>query len=341
MKSTRKNPPGVIDAISAGVVSKLERLDIAETRKLARRLGRAARAKADPEQFVYFAAFDGTNNDKDHLEVSGTPQQTNVAQLYEQANSKRKTNPDQKKGYFAGVGTSGSVQAFGDRSNNPTPATKATAKRAYDQFCIEANQWLREDTTRSVSNVFVAITGFSRGVGTAIVFAKLLNKCALQPNDAPGGRNVTVPIKVVATVLFDPVFTGIRLDLRLPPNVNDNVVVARACDEFRDQFKAADFSPDERLRTFEFCGNHGNIGGFYDNGIGALVLKGATAFFKRSGVAMRRVPAERRFVDKNVFVYSESIDRKYNNPSKWTEVKDFGKRMTCGVDNRLRADRNR
>lgn len=99
MKNTRNNPPGVIDGISAGVVSRLERQDIDETRKAARRLGRAARAKVSPEQFVYFAAFDGTNNDKDHLEVSGTPQQTNVAQLYEQANSKRKTNLNQKKGY--------------------------------------------------------------------------------------------------------------------------------------------------------------------------------------------------------------------------------------------------
>ncbi len=339
MKSTKKNPSGVIDAITAGVVFLLETEDIEHTRAQALNLGKATRAVALPEQFVYFAAFDGTNNDKTRLKVSGTPQWTNVAQLYEQANAQQHTNPNQKKGYYAGVGTSKSVRASGDRANNPTPATVATAQTAYDEFCVAANQWLRDDPSRSATNVMAAITGFSRGAGTAIAFATLLNDYGLRPDDGIVGRKYAPPINVVATMLFDPVFTGLMLDLRLPRNINNNVVVVKARDEFRDQFKAADFSADLRVRSIEFYGNHGNIGGFYDNGIGALVLDGATTFFRNSGIAMAGIPLERQFVDRNVFIYNESIERKYNNKPLWTEVNDNGLRLTAGVDNRLRGER--
>ena len=45
-------------------------------------------------QFVFFAAFDGTNNDRDHPEQSGDTQWTNAAQLEFQAAQANEGNSD-------------------------------------------------------------------------------------------------------------------------------------------------------------------------------------------------------------------------------------------------------
>ena len=63
----------------------------------------------------------------------------------------------------------------------------------------------------------------------------------------------------------------------LSSNMGANILVLRAFEETRALFPAADFSNDPRVQTFNIAGNHGNIGGFYDNGIGALVLDGMSA----------------------------------------------------------------
>ena len=41
----------------------------------------AARATISTNKFVFFAAFDGTNNDRNAIHRSGNPLDTNVAQL--------------------------------------------------------------------------------------------------------------------------------------------------------------------------------------------------------------------------------------------------------------------
>ena len=45
-------------------------------------------------QFVFFAAFDGTRNDMKDVKLSGNPLDTNVAQLYQQADKMVKANPE-------------------------------------------------------------------------------------------------------------------------------------------------------------------------------------------------------------------------------------------------------
>ncbi|MGH6640326.1 MAG: hypothetical protein ACREBY_17220, partial [Polaromonas sp.] len=131
-------------------------------------------------------------------------------------------------------------------------------------------------------------------------------------------------------MLFDPVFSGIDRVLSLPPNVTGNVVVAQALDEYRYMFKAADFSNDPRVNVIPFYGNHGNIGGMYDNGIGALVLQGATEFFKNSGLSIAVVPPERQFDDsKPTVIYSEGVDR-YGHPI-WSEYGTRGNRLTIKI----------
>lgn len=335
MIKTDKNPPGVLDGITAAVDWQLEADDIAELAARKAELENAAQPMATLDQFVFFAAFDGTNNDRNNLRRSGTRQMTNVAMLYEQAYGARQPDPNQKSAYYAGVGTGETGDTFGGfdaASTTPSPYVVRTASLAYQQFTREAEQWLQGDGHRA-ENIRAAITGFSRGAGTAVLFARMLED-GLRPDGkpVPGTAATLLGIPVVATLLFDPVFTGIYLDLRLPANIRNNAVVIKALDEFRCAFAAADFGDAPQLRTIGVRGNHGNIGGFYDNGIGACMLEGATTFLRRSGLTLGDVPVERGFVNENVFIYNESWDRKYNNPKKWSECTDQGARTTCGVD---------
>ena len=45
----------------------------------------AGRQASVTRRFQFFAAFDGTRNDKDNVPLSGSPYQTNVANLFNQA----------------------------------------------------------------------------------------------------------------------------------------------------------------------------------------------------------------------------------------------------------------
>lgn len=58
-------------------------------------------------KFVFFAAFDGTNNDKDNLRLSGDPYPTNVANLHKQAEEASPSNGNLQARYYPGVGYRG------------------------------------------------------------------------------------------------------------------------------------------------------------------------------------------------------------------------------------------
>ena len=183
------------------------------------------------------------------------------------------------------------------------------------------------DTTRVPSDITTAMTGFSRGAGTAIVFAQILNERGLTNTD---GSVVLAPgqVPVVSTILFDPVLTGIEGNLSLPPNVLGNVLVLQALDEFRYLFRAADFSNDPRVNVLQYFGNHGNIGGFYDNGIGALILEASTNFIRNSGIAIFDVPLNRQFDGSaDVNVYTEAT-RSTDGYRIYDEYGTRGNRLT-------------
>ena len=315
--------------ITASVASELSQLEIDTTRFSTSTLGTSARLTVRPGQFVFFAAFDGTNNDRGNVTLSGTPQRTNVAQLESQLADGNAANSNFQSRYYAGAGTGGISGGFDARSTNPTPYLTATAERALTEFAIEAKAWLDADPTRSAGDINAAMTGFSRGAGTAVIFSRLLNERGLV---LPDGTILVPPgqVPVVSTLLFDPVFSGIEGNLSLPPNVSGNVVVVQAMDEFRYMFKAADFSNDPRVQVVAVFGNHGNIGGMYDNGIGALVLEGATAFFGNSGLSIAPVPAERQFdSSQSPKIYSEGVDS-YGHRI-WSEYGSRGNRLTVRV----------
>jgi len=88
-----------------------------------------------------------------------------------------------------------------------------------------------------------------------------------------------------------------------------NVVDIRAQDEYRQLFKAADYSSQAGVTTVDMLGNHCDIGGSYDNGIAALALEAATAFLQRSGVPISDAVAARRFAGVDtIAIHSEEVD---------------------------------
>jgi hypothetical protein len=89
-------------------------------------------------QFVFFAAFDGTRNDMTDVPLSKNPQDTNVAELYKQAYKAKDTNTNLGVGYYQGHGTKGSLNQSDWLPSRVTQETINTAQRAYDEFASEA-----------------------------------------------------------------------------------------------------------------------------------------------------------------------------------------------------------
>ena len=286
------------DASVAGVLSPTQ---LAQAQSQSQAITNAAKTGAiTSSQFVYFAAFDGTNNDKNHLDIGGNPMSTNVAQLFDQL--AQTTNF--KGGYFSGVGTPGTP--FGS-SAVPTKGIVEIAERAYSDFAEKAAAWLTAPGNAGGS-VTTALTSFSRGYGSAAMFSQMLYERGLKD---PGTGQVLIPagqIGVSAAVNFDPVTTGIAGSLGMAPNAT-NVVTVIAQNEYRDLFRGADLSSQSGNTLLYMLGNHSGIGGGYDNGTGALALQGATGFFQASGLGIGNVPTERQFATgQPVKIYDEAIN---------------------------------
>lgn len=186
-------------------------------------------ASTSATAFTFFAAFDGTNNDRSNVPLSRTPQHTNVGQIEFQVRAENpvlsvagsKVAPN----YYPGVGTGGETGGLMAAGPFPTAAVMATAQQALNDFAVEASAWLALNPGKTVADLSTAITGFSRGGATAIVFVQLLNEQGLKIGDnviaAPG------TVKVSAAILLDPVVTGIDRPMTLPSNMSGNVFVLR------------------------------------------------------------------------------------------------------------------
>ncbi len=133
-------------------------------------------------------------------------------------------------------------------------------------------------------------------------------------------------------MIYDPVTTGVSGNLAFAPNVK-NVTVVKADDEFRYLFKGADYSNQSGVTVVDMTGNHCDIGGGYDNGLGALTLQAATDFFKASGLSIADVPTERQFdSSKPVAIHNEGIDD-YGHQiwSTYGSVQENTARLTTSV----------
>ncbi|PFH10884.1 hypothetical protein BCF11_3318 [Collimonas sp. PA-H2] len=268
-------------------------------------------------QFVFFAAFDGTNNDKNN--VPSGAQSTNVAQLSDQATSAALTNPNLKVGYYAGPGTAGSLTGSSAVSTQVTQEAINTANKAYKEFSVAASAWLGNNPGGSVTT---AMTAFSRGADAAAVFSQLLYERGL--TDPSTGAILIPPGKVgvSAGVIYDPVETGMSGNMVFAPNAQ-NLAIIRADNEYRYLFKAADYSAQPGATTFIFTGNHCDIGGTYDNGLAGLTLQAGTGFLQNSGLSISNVPVSRQFnTSVPPDVHTEAIDP--SNNQVWSTYGTYG-----------------
>jgi hypothetical protein len=275
----------------AGHLTPAEVADLEATRERLLTAG----SGAPPGKFVFFAAFDGTNNDKNNIPLSGHPYQTNVANLYDQAWVAQDFNPNLGTGYYPGVGTGSANGNWINAGILPTRAVHNAAESALVEFAVRARDFLKETATATYADLSAATVGFSRGTASEVVFARLLHERGLVLSD---GSVVAPPgsVRITGMVMLDPVHTFIEGDLSLPPNVVGQVMVLGARDELRGEFKLADYRNDPRVSFTELAGNHAGIGGGYDlHGTGAVALEASTAFLKNSGVALADVPPEHRF----------------------------------------------
>jgi hypothetical protein len=243
-------------------------------------------------RFNFFATFDGTNNDKDNLKLSGDPYPTNVGNLFKQAETAR--SPTFESKYYPGVGTGGDQGNLIDAGINPTPAIDAAAQKAYDQFVEASKTYLKTHPDATPADLGASVTGFSRGCTSAVRFAQLVNERGLV---APDGTVVAKPgsVPITAMALMDPVATGVQGELAVPPNVKGQVLVVQAEQENRSWFRPLDYSDDPRVVTVRHPGNHVGVGGGYDrNGTAANVHEGITAYFQRRGLPLADVPPEQR-----------------------------------------------
>lgn len=252
-----------------------------------------------PGAFVFFAAFDGTNNNMDDLK--GDRFCTNVGQLWTQFQVAASDNFRGR--YYSGLGTAGKSTKETWFPPNVTKGVIQRAEQAYTEFAAQASDWLRDHASGTVT---VAITAFSRGTASAAIFAQLLYQRGL----ASGGKVLIQPgkVQISAGVMFDPVSTGVEGNLAYPPNTG-NVVIIKALNEYRQFFKAVDYPKQkDLLKNLALYGNHCDVGGGYDNGLAALSLDAATKFFQKSGIPILDVPDSRKFQRNEVAVHSERKD---------------------------------
>lgn len=259
-------------------------------------LARAAMEEAGKygtsSRFNFFAAFDGTNNDQGNLDLSGDPYPTNIGNLDKQAN--RSVSGTFRRNYYPGVGTGGDQGNAINAGPNPTPAIDAAAEKAYQDFSDAAQTYLKQNPGATPADLGASVTGFSRGCASAVRFAQLVNDRGLV---APDGTVVAPPgsIPITGMALMDPVATGVKGELGLPPNVRGQVLVVQAEHESRSWFRPLDYSDDPRVTTVKHPGNHVGVGGGYDRqGTAANVHEGVTRYFQNRGVPLADVPPEQR-----------------------------------------------
>ena len=282
-----------------------------------------------PAQFQFFAAFDGTWNDRTNLDLAGTKQPTNVAQL-EDLVGKNDTSGVTSR-YYAGIGTSGIASQYIGGSIGPQYEAVAKAQAAYQDLIQQADKWQAANPGQPL-DVSVSMVAFSRGGASALLLARMLNERGVPDlssayeavvvglgsddnitrTETRYSRNLIEPgnVPVASMVLYDPVATGVLADMRLTDNVRD-VAVFVADNEQRASFAALQLSdpsnPDPRVHVYKNAGAHTDQGGGYDNGLGALNLALGHLYLERNGTAAAPIPAELAFDPEVAVVHNSSV----------------------------------
>lgn len=165
------------------------------------------------------------------IALSGNPENTNVARLFEQVDTLAKIQGNQNvvARYYHGHGTADSAPLSKLVPPQVTREAINKAQLAYNEFSRAASDWLKDHPGGEVTT---AITSFSRGAGPAAIFSQMLyDKGLIDPKTR---QKLIEPGKgrLSAGVIFDPVTNGTKGNMAFAPNVN-NVVIIRADSEFR------------------------------------------------------------------------------------------------------------
>lgn len=185
--------------MTASIAGTLTTEQVQQAQQQANVIAGSANTTISNNQFVFFAAFDGTNNDKNLL-LTGV-QSTNVGQISDQAIASAGLNQNLGVGYYPGPGTSDSLPG-----SSVTPAQEAinTANKAYTDFQLQASAWLEQNPGGSVTT---ALAAFSRGADAGAVFSQLLYERGL--SDPKTGE-----------ILIPPGQVGVSAGIMLPPTEN-------------------------------------------------------------------------------------------------------------------------
>ena len=273
---------------------------------LANQIAGAATRTVTSNQFVYFAAFDGTRNDRDNLPLSGLPLSTNAAQLEAQIFQANVGNPNVATGYFRGVGTNGVVDPT---AAVPTSEVKARAEEAYTAFNAAASAWLAANPGGEVRAMLAT---FSRGGSVGATFSQILFERGIVDPDSQQVLIAPGTSLISGGVVMDTVNTGVGANAAFLGA--DNLVFTTSDNEYRYAFRGLDNSGQiGSAGVFNVFGNHVDNGG-YDRGLGALVLGGAdglggaVGYFNAKGLSVAATPSSRLFDPTKAVVHSEGKD---------------------------------
>lgn len=282
-----------------GIYKELSTDEVAKARAQANDIAHASMKVVDDNKFVFFAAFDGTNNSDDPA-FANNSQDTAVHQIFAEVSEANSKQDNISARYFPGVGTPPTETGS---SAIPTSQIIQTAQDAYDAFAIAAAQWKQGHPEGEITSM---IMSFSRGGGSAAVFAQMIYEKGLVTQD----NQVLIPPGKVGAIssalILDPVTTGVFGNMSFPDTVQ-NLTVIRADDEHRSLFKAVDYA-GSNTNILHATGNHGDIGAFYDIGLGGMYLEAYHDYFKNAGLKVLDVPADRKFDgSKPTVIHSESM----------------------------------
>lgn len=247
--------------------------------------------------FVFFAAFDGTNDIKDNPTFSGDLQSTAVGALSNQVIQ----SANVQVGYYPGVGTPGTLPGS---SIFPTQEAIHTAQQAYNDFAAAAANWLTDNPGGSVTAMEAS---FSRGSVAAAIFSQMLYENGLVN---PTTGSVLIPpgqVGVSANLVISPVTTGASGNLDFAPNVQNTTVVL-ANNEYRTLYMQAIYN-EPGVTTIGMTGNHGDVGSIYDSGIGGIALQAYQQYFSNAGLSIAPILPSREFApNAPVVIHAEVFD---------------------------------
>lgn len=269
-------------------------------------------ARGCATKFTFFAAFDGTNNDRARPTLAGDSEPTNIGKLAWQAEKGGAQDSVVNSRYYPGVGTGGDQGGLINAGVATSQAIEAAAQKAYKDFSRAALEHL-DQPGATTADIGAAAVGFSRGSAAAIRFAQLVNEKGLS---GPGGEEIIPPGKVPVTglALIDPVARFVDQPMDIPPNVQGQVLSVVADHETRADFRPLHYANDPRVIEVRHPGNHVGVGGGYDrHGTAANVLEGVTGYLQQRGVAIADVAQDNRHrADAPQKIYSEAYQTARN-----------------------------